>query len=131
MKKLLLFALIAMFMSSCAHVCRHEAMANAAMIIEDGHTPEFVLYTTNPVISLGIYNAHVQATYVKNGQRVWYSGAGYTHDAPEYPVGKYAWIMDINQYIEWLRVNKELSGKPMPSEEDREKYWPNANGVIK
>lgn len=106
-------------------------MANAALIYENGHEPEFVIYTTNPIISLGLYNAHVQVTYKENGKRVWMGGYGYIHDSPEYPVGEYAWIMDINQYIEWLKINRELNKQPLPDKEHRDKYWPKANEVLK
>lgn len=104
---------------------------NTAVIYENGHEPEFILYTTNPIISLGIYNAHVQATYKVKNRRVWLGGNAQESDEPTYPMGEYCWILNMQQYIEWLKVNREFSRKPMPSKEHRDKYWPKTREVLK
>lgn len=42
-------------------VCRHQVMSHAAWAVERGQTPEIVVYSVSPWLSLGLYNAHAQA----------------------------------------------------------------------
>jgi hypothetical protein len=107
-------------------------MANAAWAIEEKKNVEFILYTVNPVISMGIYNAHVQATFKENGVRYWISNDNrYVSEDPDYSMGEYCWIMTLNQYVDWLKNNKELEAIGMPSKEHRDKFWPKTKDVLK
>lgn len=124
-RKLLPYISIFIILLSGCSLCRYQAVANYAKAVEDGHNPEIALYTVNPIISLGIWNAHVQATYKENGKRYWVSNdMGIIREEPDYPIGEYCWIMNIQEYAEYLKNYKELSSRPMPSKEYRDKHWP-------
>ena len=53
---------LCILLAGCANglVCRHTVMADAAWAVENGQTPEIVVYEVSPAWSLGIYNAHAQ-----------------------------------------------------------------------
>ena len=130
MEKLLLIFII-LALSGCS-LCRYQAVANYAKAVEDGHNPEIALYTVNPIISLGIWNAHTQATFKEGGKRYWISNdTQVVSDSPDYSMGEYCWIMTLDEYIKWLKINKELSAKDMPPKEHRDKYWPKSKEVLK
>ena len=104
-------ALIAaiIFLSGCT-ICRHKVLSDYAWAIEQGYQPEIVLYTATlatRISSLGIWNGHVQA---RTGDK-WISDRGLS-DRPEHPLGKYCWVMDLDQYIEYLYAYKRLSAEP-------------------
>ena len=101
-------------------VCRHEALAHYGWAVENGYQPKIVLYTTTAatrIASLGIWNGHAQ---VKVGDKWIYGNPPMLHDSPEYPLGKYCWIMNLDQYVDYLKVYKELNSKPYIERED----WP-------
>ena len=104
-------ALIAaiIFLSGCA-ICRHKVLSDYAWAIKQGYKPEIVLYTTTlttRISALGIWNGHVQA---RTGDK-WISD-GELFDRPEHPLGKYCWVMNLDQYIDYLSVYKRLSAEP-------------------
>jgi hypothetical protein len=116
-------------MMGCLLVCRHMALAHYGWAIEEGYKPEFVLFTTTPatkMLALGAFNGHVQATILRDGKRLWIAGAPDPglYSTADYPLGEYCWTMDLPQYMEWLRENKELTERPMPPEEYRKEHWP-------
>ena len=105
---LVLISLI-IILSGCA-LCRHRVLSDYGWAVEQGYKPEIVLYTTTPftqAASLWIWNGHTQ---VRIGDK-WLSG-NKLMDEPEYPLGKFCWIMDLDQYIEYLYDYKDLSAMP-------------------
>jgi len=125
--KIVIMLILFVSLTGCT-VCRHSAMLNAAKIYESGHDVEFVMYTTGiipKILSLGVFNAHVQATYIEDGKRKWISsGMGVISDEPDYAVGKYCWVMSMKEYVKYLKNYKVTSAMPMPTREYREKHWP-------
>jgi len=65
-RELLPFIFIILSLSGCS-LCRYQAMKNAAWAYEEGHDVEYVMYSTSPIFSMGMFNAHVQATFKENG----------------------------------------------------------------
>jgi hypothetical protein len=115
----LFWAIISLVGCSGSMVCRHTAMAHYSWATEERlDNPKIVIFTTTAatrILALGIWNAHVQATVQgKDGKRLWISGdiAPYLSGEPEYPLGKFAWEMDLLQYVEWLSRYRELSKLP-------------------
>ena len=130
-RELLPFIFIILSLSGCS-LCRYQAMKNAAWAYEEGHDVEYVMYSTSQIFSMGMFNAHVQATFKENGKRRWISNEfGIVSSYPDYPMGEYCWIMTQDQYIQWLKVCRELAAKDMPPKEHRDKYWPKTREVLK
>lgn len=102
------------------------------MIAAKDKMVDFVLYTTNPIISMGIYNAHIQASFKENGKRYWISNDNrFVSEESDFPMGEYCWILTLNQYVDWLKDNKELEARGLPPKEHRDKYWPKTKEVLK
>lgn len=130
MKKLLIVLLL-LALSGCVSICRYQVLANAAWAIENGKKVDFVIYTTIPVISMGVYNAHIQASFVEDGKRYWISNDNrYVSEDTDYSMGEYCWKLTLEQYIEWLKDNKELGARGLPSKEYRDRYWPKTKDFL-
>ncbi|OPY87323.1 MAG: hypothetical protein A4E71_01064 [Smithella sp. PtaU1.Bin162] len=126
-----LLLIITILISACS-LCRYQAMKNAAWAYEEGYDVEYVMYSTSPVFSMGMFNAHVQATFKENGRRQWISNdLGIVSSYPDYPMGEYCWILTSEQYIQWLKKSRELAAMPMPPKEHRDKHWPKTKDVLR
>jgi len=126
MKRLILTLCIAALLIGCAgqQVCRYKALAHYGWAVEEGLRPKIVLYTTTlatRIASLGIWNGHVLLRVEREGKTFWiYGDPPMLHDEPEYPLGKYCWVMDLNEYVDYLKVYKDLSARPYVERKD----WP-------
>ncbi len=107
--RILILVAIIIVLSGCT-LCRHRVLSDYAWAIEQGYRPEIILYTTTPMTqaaSLWIWNGHIQ---VSIGDK-WLSGNELMDD-PEYPLGKFCWRMNLDQYMDYLADYKKLSAEP-------------------
>ena len=125
MKRLIALCM-AILLIGCAgqQVCRYTALANYGWSVEEGYATKIVLYTTTlptQIASLGIWNGHVLVMVEKDGNIFWVYGfpPGLSEE-PEYPLGKFCWVMNLGQYMDYLGDYKYLSKQPYVER----KEWP-------
>jgi hypothetical protein len=99
------FIIVVMLIAGCSQlVCRHQVMSHAVWAEEQGLDYKIVVYETNPLISLGLYNAHVQVRTEKG----WINtemGPTMFFDEPTFPMTGWKAEYDSLTYMKLMRKN--------------------------